>query len=158
MTPDHAAAFLRQMRDAASGVHIWPEYAACEVALESGWGLSSPILFGQANNVFGRKQNMKHPIYETIDLPTHEWQNNDLIEITAHWVKYPTLAAAFRDRMDVLHRLSPLYPHYAAALGAPDGKTFILEVSQTWSTNPANDPNLRGNKVLAIFDAHAGVF
>ncbi len=39
---------------ARSAGHIFPEYAACEAALESGWGMSG--LAQKANNLFGQKQ------------------------------------------------------------------------------------------------------
>ncbi|HZU08351.1 MAG TPA: glucosaminidase domain-containing protein, partial [Pseudacidobacterium sp.] len=50
--------FLQKAYQAAAAAgHIFPEYAACEAALESGWGLSH--LATEANNLFGQKQ--AHP-------------------------------------------------------------------------------------------------
>lgn len=152
MTPDQIASFLTSTRDAAKQAgHIWPEYAACEAALESAWGKSELAIKG--NNLFGRKQSTASPVYATIDLPTHEWQNGELVPVVAHWVKYPDLATCFQDRMTTLRRLAPVYPEYAAAMGAPDGETFVTEVSKRWSTDPD-----RGKKVLSIYNAHKGVF
>ena len=152
MTPEEISSFLISTRDAAQlAAHIWPEYAACEAALESAWGTSQLTL--EAFNLFGRKQSTKFPLYSTLDLPTHEWINSEMIEVMAHWVKYPDLQSCFQDRMATLRRLSPVYPEYAAALAAPDGETFIVEVSKKWSSDPS-----RGTKVLAIYSAHKGAF
>lgn len=47
--------FLQQAASAARRAgHIFPEYAACEAALESAWGHSE--LAREANNLFGQKQ------------------------------------------------------------------------------------------------------
>lgn len=159
MTPQEIQDFLRSTCQAAKTAgHIWPEFAACEAALESAWGKSELAI--KAFNLFGRKQSMTFPVFSTIDLPTHEWQHGELVPTTAHWVKYPDYATCFQDRMALLRRLAPvtkdgqlLYPGYAAALGAPDGETFVLEVSKNWSTDP-----LRGQKVMSIYKAHQGQF
>ena len=54
--------------------------------------------------------------------------------------------------MRTLVNLSHAYPHYAAALRAPDAATYIQEVSQTWSTDP-----LRAVKCLAIYNEYVGL-
>lgn len=152
MTPEQMASFLRRACDAADlAGHIWPQYAACEAALESAWGTSQLYLKG--NNIFGEKQSLSSPRFGTLDLPTHEWLRGEMIQVMAHWISYPDLAASFSDRMETLRRLAPVFPEYASALGAPDGETFILDVSKKWSTDPQ-----RGQKVLAIHFAHKGVF
>lgn len=138
--------FLRTTAQAAQTAgHVWPQMAAAEAALESGYGFSG--LVKKANNLFGMKQH-NPPIYDTLELPTREYLNNQWITVTAKWVKYPDLAACFKDRMDTLKRLSKAYPHYAAALAAPDPVAFVTEVSKTWST----DPN-RAQKVITIYNA-----
>lgn len=128
---------------AQAGGHIWPNYAACEAALESGFGTS--LLARQDNNLFGTKQH-QHPVYGTQNLPTKEFLQGEWIETTAAWIVFPSLSACFDDRMATLGRLRIVYPHYNAALTATNGETYIQEVSQTWST----DPN-RAEKVLDIY-------
>lgn len=128
--------------------HVFPAFAACEAALESNWGRSA--LAKEANNLFGTKQH-QHPVFGTLNMPTHEWDKikHSFIVVNAEWVKYPGWKECFEDRMSTLTRLAPEYPHYAAALAAPDGETFVREVSRTWST----DPN-RADKVLSIYRNH----
>jgi flagellum-specific peptidoglycan hydrolase FlgJ len=124
--------------------HPFPEMAACEAALESGYGQSLLALRG--NNLFGMKQH-EHPEYGTLVLPTREFQTGGWRIVDASFVEYPTIDACFADRVATLERLAPVYPHYKNALAAPDAETYIREVSATWST----DPN-RAAKVLMIFD------
>ena len=47
---------------AAQARHVFPEMAACEAALESGFGKSG--LAREDNNLFGMKQH-PHPVYGT---------------------------------------------------------------------------------------------
>ncbi len=65
--------FLTKAATAARAAgHLFPEYAACEAALESGWGMSH--LAAEANNLFGQKQ--AHPPLagtDTVSLPTREY-------------------------------------------------------------------------------------
>jgi len=123
--------------------HVFPEMAACEAALESAFGQSA--LAREGLNLFGLKQST-HPRYGTLALPTREFLDGDWTVVPANWIKYPTLADCFEDRMATLKRLAPVYPHYAAALAAPDAYTYVTEVSQTWSTDPD-----RASKVIAIY-------
>ncbi len=139
-------------------VHPFPEYAACEAALESWWGASQ--LYREGNNAFGEKQH-REPIFETLLIPTKEFQNGQEVEVMAAWVKFPDLGASFRSRLNTIMRLGLLrnskgedeYPGYAAALKASSGEEFVREVSKNWSTDP-----LRAEKVLAIHAAHKDVF
>jgi flagellum-specific peptidoglycan hydrolase FlgJ len=136
-------AFLNVAAEGAEEAgHPWPKYAACEAALESSYGQSS--LARNDNNIFGCKQH-SHPLYGTVYLPTREFLSGTWITVEAEFVRYPSYAASFKDRIDTLRRLAPLYPHYKAALEAKTGEEFVTEVSQTWSTDPA-----RAKKVLAI--------
>jgi flagellum-specific peptidoglycan hydrolase FlgJ len=134
------------MRDAArrSG-HIWPAFAACEAALESGWGSSR---LAAVHNLFGMKQHL-HPQYGTLSLPTREFLRGGWTVVSADWIEYPDDGACFADRMATLQMLAPRYAHYAAALAATTGEDFINQVSQSWST----DPN-RAEKVLEIYQVH----
>jgi flagellum-specific peptidoglycan hydrolase FlgJ len=130
--------------------HPFPQMAACEAALESAWGHSE--LAREENNLFGMKQH-SHPIYFTMTLPTREWCGSALdgrwVACSANWVKYPDWRACFADRLATLERLSNAYPHYAAALKATDAKTYINEVSKSWSTDPA-----RAAKCLDIYQEY----
>lgn len=135
--------------EAVKANHPFPQMAACEAALESSWGHSELAIDG--NNLFGTKQHA-HPIYGTMNLPTREWEDGRWIQVNAPWVKYPDLQACFCDRLATLQRLSNAYPHYAAALKATDAKTYVTEVSKTWST----DPN-RAAKVISIYEDYLPV-
>lgn len=143
---------LRAYRAAQAAQHIFPEYAACEAALESSWGYSS--LAAEAYNLFGQKQS--HPPMpgtKTISMPTREFLHNSWITVSANWVKFPSWNACFAARMETLQRLSNTFPHYLAALQASSGEQYVVEVSKSWST----DPN-RSGKVLSIYDAHHETF
>lgn len=137
-------AFVNVASDGAREAgHPWPEFAACEAALESDYGQSS--LARNDNNLFGCKQH-SHPIYGAVYLPTREFLSGSWTTVEGEFVRYPSYAASFKDRIDTLKRLAPLYPHYRAALNAKNGEEFVKEVSKTWSTDP-----LRAEKVLAIY-------
>lgn len=141
--------FLSKAKQAASeSGHVWPEYAACEAALESGWGGSE--LAQKANNLFGEK-SPKNSAYPTVTMTTKEWDKNlkRMISVDAKWPIFPDWRTSFIERMNVLRRLEGVFPHYANALAAKDGETFVREVSQTWSTDPQ-----RAAKVLAIHEKH----
>ena len=142
----------RAYRAAQSARHIFPAYAACEAALESGWGRSH--LAVEANNLFGQKQS--HPPLpgtDTIAMPTREYLHDHWMTVSANWTKFADWSACFRARMALLERLSQAYPHYAAALKATTGEQYVTAVSLSWSTDPA-----RAGKVLAVYDAHAAAF
>lgn len=146
--PLHKEFLLKALQAAETAKHIFPEMAACEAALESGFGASKLAVLG--NNLFGTKQH-RHAIFGTMSLPTREFFNSAWIQTTADWVKYPDWDSCFADRMATLQRLAPYYPHYAHALAAGSPTTYINEVSLTWSTDPE-----RANHVLAIYDDVAG--
>lgn len=140
--------YQKQFLDKASAQaeqsgHLFPVMAACEAALESGYGTSSLAI--RDNNLFGMKQH-EHPVFGTEVLPTKEFLHSEWVVVNAEWIVYPTYADCFTDRMDTLVRLSPDYPHYAAALAAPNEIDFVTEVSKTWSTDPE-----RAQKCIDIF-------
>jgi flagellum-specific peptidoglycan hydrolase FlgJ len=145
--------FLRQASAAARAAgHIFPDYAACEAALESTWGQSR--LAREANNLFGQKQSAEpHPDTASIAMPTQEFLHGQWITVTAHWVRFADQAACFRARMALLRCLEHSYPAYARALAAATGEVFIEEVSRAWSTDPR-----RAAKVLAIHRQHSASF
>ncbi len=175
MTADEQ--FLVDMRDAAKGAgHIWPQFAACEVAVESGWGKST--LAREAFNLFGQKAPAKLANGQmTISLPTQEYQGGMMVRVTADWLRFPTAQACLEARMALLRRL----PLYAYALRAKTGEEYVREVSARWlaldakpsaemqnvfefasgwfqwqqgrwSTDPA-----RAKKVLETYAAHAAI-
>ena len=130
----------------ASG-HAWPEYAACEAALETGWGGSG--LCQRANNLFGQKQGPQTAGLPTITIPTREFIHGQWVVVDAVWPVFASWADSFSARMELLTALAGEYPNYAAALAASNGEDFVTEVSKTWSTDPT-----RGAQVLAIHRRH----
>ncbi len=147
MTPEQKS-FLDTSRLAAMYAgHPFPAMAACEAALESAWGKSE--LAVQYFNLFGMKQHA-HPIEGTVNLPTKEFLGGSWVLVHDNFIKYPDLTSCFADRKATLVRLQNIYPHYRAALLAPDAETYVREVSKTWSTDPQ-----RANKVLGIYLQYA---
>jgi len=140
----------RAVEAARAAGHVWPEYAACEAALESAWGGSA--LAVQANNLFGQKQT-RPPVAGTgtVEMETRECYNGEWMTVPAEWVKFADWTASFAERMRLLERGSARYPHYAEALAAGTGEGFVRAVSMTWSTDPG-----RAEKILAIYRAHYG--
>ena len=136
---------------ARQGGHIFPEMAACEAALESGWGQSR--LARIANNLFGEKQDRGHNEgIGTLALPTREYLHGRWISVDALWVKFPDWAASFAGRMRILRALSSEFPAYDQALHASNPQQFVQLVSERWSTDPE-----RAGKVLSIYDEHQGL-
>lgn len=129
--------------EAVKANHPFAQMAACEAAEESNWGNS--VLAKEDRNLFGMKQH-SHPVYGTMTLPTREFMLGEWKTVSSQWVQYPDWRACFADRLATLERLSNAFPHYKAALAAPDAETYIREVSQTWSTDPQ-----RADKILAIY-------
>lgn len=134
------------VRAAKSAGHIFPAMATCEAALESAWGASQ--LAREGNNLFGSKQQ-RHPVYDTLHIPTREFIHHTWITVEAAWVHYPDVPTCFRERMNTLERLKGEYPHYAAALAAKTPEEYVNEVSRSWSTDPE-----RAAKVLSIYREH----
>lgn len=141
--------FLTRATTAArQGGHIFPAMAACEAALESGWGLSR--LAREANNLFGQKQDRgRTEGVGTLALPTREYLHDRWVVVDADWVRFPDWAASFAGRMEILRALSPEFPDYARALRASTPEQFVQIVSRRWSTDPR-----RAGKVLSIYDEH----
>lgn len=151
MTPQQHDFLEKAFQAAKAANHIFPEMAACEAALESGYGRSQ--LATQDKNLFGMKAHTHpdHPDWGEVSLPTHEFIKGVWIAVNANWMRYDELADCFEDRMATLRRLATIYPHYQNALTAGASTTYIYEVSKTWSTDPE-----RAEKVLAIYEAVAG--
>jgi len=117
--------------------------AACEAALESSYGRSD--LAVRYKNLFGMKQH-RHPVYDTVSLPTREYIDGKWEETTGEFISYPDWQDCFADRLATLVRLASVYPNYRMALQASTPEDYVIHVSATWST----DPN-RANKVLSIY-------
>jgi flagellum-specific peptidoglycan hydrolase FlgJ len=160
--------FLRNASAAACAAgHIFPEFAACEAALESTWGQSR--LAREANNLFGQKQSLEKqspekqftdsidgcaiPDAGVLAMPTQEFLHGRWVTVVARWARFTDAAACFRARMALLRRLEHSYPAYGRALAATTGEAFIEEVSRAWSTDPQ-----RAAKVLAIHRQHCASF
>jgi flagellum-specific peptidoglycan hydrolase FlgJ len=145
--------FLKKAYEAACAAnHLYPEFAACEAALESAWGESR--LAVEANNLFGQKQS--HPPLpgtQTLRLPTREFVRKQWITVEANWVKFANWEQCFKARMTLLERLCESYPHYAAALVSRSGAEFVAEVSKSWSTDPD-----RAAKISALHAEHRTAF
>lgn len=144
------AALKRVFSAAMDAAVLFPQAQACEVMVETEWLTSE--LGVQDNNLFGMKQHA-HPLYGTVNLPTREFLYGGWVIQHDDFVKYPTMAACFADRMKTLQQLAPHYPHYAAALKASTPEEFLTQVSLTWSTGPK-----RGLECVEILHAHEGVF
>lgn len=144
--------FLIKAKQAAMNIGVsWPGYWAAEAALESAFGSSR--LCTEGNNIFGEKVSLHTPNpYGEIDLPTREYVSGTWIQTTARWVKYPDWDTCFRERLALLKRLAPSFPHYADALAAHSGPDFVCSVSASWSTDPR-----RCQSVLDIYDLHKDV-
>ena len=139
--------FLARAAAAAHAAgHIFPEYAACEAALESGWGGSA--LAREANNLFGQKQPHP-PCGASLTLPTREFLHGAWTTVSGQWRMFPDWQASFAERMALLHGLAAKWPHYREALSATTGEQFIERVSLSWSTDPE-----RAAKVLAVYREH----
>lgn len=141
MTPDE---FLTKAKCAASDAgHPWPEYAACEAALESNWGKSGLAIRG--NNLFGQKHGFTTSEWPSLDMPTWEVIKGVRIATTAKFAKFPDWATCFKERHELLQRKSA----YAPALKAETGVDFVRLVSKVWATDPD-----RADKVLRIHGSH----
>jgi len=125
--------------------HLFPEFAACEAALESAWGQSR--LCREANNLFGEHQHHV-PIYGTYKL-----HPNDNVDPNDDWILFPSWKESFATRMDTIRRLATdapdRYQGYVQALAATTGEDFVTYVSQNWSQDP-----LRATHVIEIHRAH----
>jgi len=143
----------RATAEAVKANHPFPKMAACEAALESSWGNSQ--LAREACNLFGMKEH-QHNAFGKINLPTREWSAaQGWTQVPgADWEKYPDWRACFCDRLVTLERLSNAYAHYKRALDARDARTYIVEVSESWSTDPGWQCSC-GEKFLSQSEAFA---
>ena len=149
MTPNEQ--FLIDTTAAAKEAgHIFPAMAACEAALESGWGKSE--LSTRANNLFGQKAPAGTSPANILAMDTKEYLNHAWVTVPARWMRYASHADCFKDRMAQLERLRVIYKDYGLALDAKTPEDYIVAVSRRWSTDPQ-----RGAKVLETYNAHKAV-
>jgi flagellum-specific peptidoglycan hydrolase FlgJ len=144
------AALKKVFATAMTAACLFPQAQACEVMVETTWLTSE--LGVVDNNLFGMKQHA-HPLYGTVNLPTKEFLCGKWVAQNDDFVKYPTMADCFADRMNTLVQLAPHYPHYQAALAAKTPEEFLTQVSLTWSTGPT-----RGKDCITILHSHEDVF
>jgi flagellum-specific peptidoglycan hydrolase FlgJ len=150
ITPAQAAFLVKSCAAGRASAHPFPEYAACETALESAWGTDK--LAVQGNNLFGEKRDPSIPADQCIYCDTQE-EGAHAHWYTEHgvaWPKFATWTACYDARLALLQRLSRKYPYtYGAALEAKTGEEFVTLVSRTWSTWTKRAAN-----VLEIYNAH----
>lgn len=132
----------------ANAKHIWPDYAACECAIESAWGTSP--LATKYHNLFGMKQH-QHAEFGTVALPTKERLQGATVSIVAPFINYPSDTASIADHMATLERLRDVYPHYGRALDAKTGEEYVHEACTNYST-----AEWREKTVLAIYKEWKG--
>jgi flagellum-specific peptidoglycan hydrolase FlgJ len=151
----------RALRAAIQAGHIFPECAACEAALESGWGESR--LAREANNLFGQKSGRFTESLPTISIPTREFLHGQFETVPATWPKFYDWTGSFAARMVLLkgakhsQSVGPCptcgrfrgEPIYDTALAAANGEDFVREVSRHWSTDLR-----RAEDVLKTYRAH----
>lgn len=147
----YQVAFLEKSVAAGkASAHPFPQFAACETALETTWGTSKLTL--QTNNLFGQKRDPSIPFSECIYCDTREQDAHGhfYTERNVAWPKFATWTDSYNARLRLLERLAPRYPAtYGAALKARTGEDFVRLVSKTWSTLRS-----RPGIVLAIYNAH----
>jgi hypothetical protein len=151
ITPAQAAFLVKSVAAGRASAHPFPDYAACETALESTWGTDK--LTVQGNNLFGEKAgDPSLPAGQCIYCDTREegphahWYT----EHNVAWPKFASWTACYDARLRLLQRLAAKYPAtYGAALQAKTGELFVTLVSRTWSTWTG-----RAAAVLEIYNAH----
>lgn len=162
--------FLLPVRNAAASAgHAWPDYAACEAALESNWGKSDT--FG-VNNPFRTRQRV-NPVHHTYSLKIALTPTG--AEHFSNYIWFPNLVEAFIYRWETLNQFRAIYRD---ALVAKTGEDFIRNVSAQWFEVDKQsegaiqigdgwyefirprwsiDP-LHAAKVLEIYDSNKAVF
>jgi flagellum-specific peptidoglycan hydrolase FlgJ len=161
---DKKSFFLKAIRAAVEAGHVFPEFASCEAALESDWGLSQLAL--KANDLFGQKEGFSSSEFPELKIRTHEvltaaqvarvknWPYGPPVKrddgrfdaiVEATWPIFPDWKTSFAERMELLRRATV----YHDALKASDGESFVREVSKHWATDP-----MRAEKVMITYRAN----
>ncbi|HMF74284.1 MAG TPA: glucosaminidase domain-containing protein [Bryobacteraceae bacterium] len=150
ITPAQAAFLEKSYAAGRASTHPFPEFAACETALESAWGTDR--LVREANNLFGQKRDPTIPLDQCIYCDTQEEDAHGhwYTEHNVPWPMFASWTACYDARLALLKRLAGKYPAtYGAALEAKTGELFITLVSRTWSTWTG-----RAAAALAIYHSH----
>lgn len=135
--------WLKTAHEAAKKAgHKWPECAACEAAVETGWGQHIPH---GSNNVLGIKAyrgwtGKTTRAKGTEQAPTGEWSAPE----QDSWCVFPTMEDCFREQMKILAET-----RYQKALAATTPEAYITEECRVWSTGI-----LKGQAVLQVYHAH----
>jgi len=150
-SPEQLAALKTIYGEAKLSSHIFPEMAACEAMVETTW-LTSKLGLNY-KNLFGAKQSVDAPIFQTVVMPTWEIIHGQHVNILAKFVQFPSYADSFNARMETLDRLKFQYQAYSDALAATSPEDFVTSVSRAWSTDPT-----RASQCIAIYHAHRDIF
>lgn len=139
LTPEQTQFLQNAFTAAKTAEHPWPDAAACEAALETGWGQHVP-----GNNLLG----IKPPSWWKGGVQvqdTQEFVDGAMQAQTDAFAGFESWAECFRCQVAILHR----NPSYAPALAATDAPTYILAESKVWASDPQRGPN-----VLTIWENH----
>ena len=123
--------------------HPWPKMAACEAALETGWGTSQDCR--EHNNLLGIKVPSWWQGGVAVE-PTHEFIDGAMQAQDDAFSTFASWAECYRCAVEIMQRDSA----YASALSATDPETFITLESKVWAT----DPNRAAN-IIEIYNNHA---
>lgn len=147
-------AFLKMAVPAAQAAQRrWGVPASVTIAqaiLESsnvlGWGQSE--LAREANNYFGIKAAHGAAPECYMELPTHEYVNNQLEPIDAQFARYPDIAESF----DAHAKLLAVARRYRPAMAvAHDPASFALQLQRCgYSTSPTYAASL--TKLMRLYD------
>lgn len=142
ITPQQQQFLLDMYEEAKIANHKWPQAAAAESVVETGWGAHIPA---NSFNVLGIKayRGWTGPIVGA----TGTEQNTDgswTGPQADQWCVFPTYAACFAEQMLILQE-----PRYAAAMEAPTVEAYIVAECAIWSTGQQ-----KGQAVLATLNAH----
>jgi hypothetical protein len=136
-----------QMYEAAKAAgHKWPNAAACEAAVETGWGEHMPP---NSNNVLGIKRydGWQGPVVGANGTEQNKdgsWTGPQADQ----WCVFESPEACFAQQMIILKE-----PRYAAAMEASTVESYIIEECSIWSTGI-----LKGQAVLQTYNAHKALF
>lgn len=140
------ATFLSQIKEGAlkswEKYRVLPSLVAAQAILESEWGKSGLAL--QGNNLFGIKAHGWAG--ETIEMPTKEYRNGQLVPATAQWRKYNSWSDSVED-----HGLFFVEnKRYSTLLNEKDYKKAAILVKES---GYATDPDY-SSKLLQIIEGN----
>ncbi len=136
-------AFLTEMLEAAKAAHHkWPAAAACEAAVETGWGAHIPH---GSNNVLGIKayRGWTGPVISAAG--TEQNRDGSWTGPQAdRWCVFASPKECFAEQMLIMQE-----PRYASAMRASAIEAYIVAECAVWSTGQA-----KGDEVLQTYEAH----